>query len=455
MASRSQFIRYLCAALINGPWQRSAMQQRCEQLLDDSPRWLPVLLDALLSRFTDHSAPSPAPLQRYIAGLAIFDTAWADRERRPVLRQLPLSPPRQQAPPPYLLQAIPELPNSSSIAEWLGLSTGELDWFADSQGRQRRIADGPLRHYRYRWIAKRHGPPRLLEVPKQRLKAIQRRLLREILDAVPPHPVAHGFRNGHNCRSFAQPHCGRQLLLRIDLQDFFPSIRASRIHALFRQLGYPWKSARLLTGLCCNAVGTDIRSPADLPQPDWASRQRLAFPHLPQGAPTSPALANLAAQQLDRRLSGLAARHQLHYTRYADDLAFSGDRVSPRRAHHLAALVAAIAADEGFAVNHRKTRLMRASSAQRLTGISVNQHPNIPRADYDQLKATLFNCVRHGPASQNHQQHPDYRAHLRGRIAHVRQLNPARAEKLQRLFDTIPWPVSPVPPDLPGQPSPP
>lgn len=440
MASRPQFLRYLCAALINGPWQRAAMQQRCEHLLGDSPRWLPALLDALLRQYTNGITPAPGPLQRFIASLALFDAAWADRERRPLPRRLPLASPRQQAPPPYLLHPIPALPTSAAIADWLALSAGELDWFADSQGRQRRIPAGPLRHYRYRWIPKRHGPPRLLEIPKQRLKAIQRQLLRQILDAVPPHPASHGFRRAHDCRSFAAPHCGQQLLIRIDLQDFFPSIRASRIHALFRQLGYPWKSARLLTGLCCNTVGNDIRSPTELPQPDWASRQRLAFPHLPQGAPTSPALANLAAQQLDRRLTGLAEKHQLSYSRYADDLALSGDRVSPRRAQHLSALIAAIAADEGFTVNHRKTRMMRASGAQRLTGISVNRQLNIPRNDYDQLKATLFNCARHGPASQNHQQHPDYRAHLRGRISHVRQLNPARAAKLQRLFEQIHWP---------------
>ena len=440
MASRTQFIRYLCITLINGPWQRAAMQQRSEQLLGNAPRWLPILLDALLQRFNNNIAPAPGPLQCFITDLAIFDTAWADRQRNPSSLRLPLASPRQQAPPRFLLRAIPALPDSASIAEWLNLSTGELDWFADSQGRQRRITATPLRHYRYRWIAKRHGPPRLLEIPKKRLKAIQRRLLREILDAVPAHPAAHGFRSGHDCRSFAAPHCGRQLLLRIDLQDFFPSIRASRIHALFRQLGYPWKSARLLTGLCCNAVGTDIRSPAGLPQPDWASCQRLAFPHLPQGAPTSPAIANLAAQQLDRRLSGLADKHHLIYTRYADDLAFSGDRVSPRRGAHLSTLIATIAIDEGFTVNHRKTRQMRASGAQRLTGISINQHPNIPRSDYDQLKATLYNCSRHGPASQNHQQHPDYRAQLRGRIAHARQLNPGRADKLQRLFEQIHWP---------------
>ena len=437
MSSRSQFIRTLCAALINGPWQRAPMQQRCEQLLDDSPRWLPALLDALLERFAPGNAPAPAPLQRTIAALPVFDAAWADRERRPLPRHLPLSPPAQQPPQPTLLHAIPELATSRAIADWLDLSDGELDWFADSQGRQRRITDGPLRHYRYRWIAKRHGPPRLLEIPKQRLKAIQRQLLKQILDAVPPHPAAHGFRHGHNCLSFAAPHCGRQLLIRIDLQDFFPSIRPSRVHALFRRLGYPWKSARLLTGLCCNAVAVDVKG---LRQLDWASRQRLAFPHLPQGTPTSPALANLAAYQLDCRLTGLAAKHQLTYTRYADDLAFSGDQLSHRRVDYLCALIAAIAADEGFNVNHRKTRQMRASGAQRLTGISVNQQPNIPRDYYDQLKATLFNCARHGTTSQNHQQHPDYRAHLSGRISHVAQLNPVRAAKLQRLFAQIRWP---------------
>ena len=446
MASRRQFIRSLTSTLLNGPWLREPMLHRCEQLLGGPAGWLTPLLSEVFSRFPAAPSPSPAALSRLIGDSPSFAAAWDDRERRPGAYKLPLNSNVQEPPPPWLSAAITQLPHSAAVAGWLVLSLGQLDWLADGSGRQRLLGvdDSALRHYHYHWIPKRRGPPRLLEAPKSRLKAIQRRLLDEILHAVPPHPAAHGFRRGHDCISFARPHCDQALVLRLDLQDFFPTVRASRIHALFRLLGYPWKVARLLTGLCCNAVPADILSRQGLGlKLDWPSRQRYATPHLPQGAPTSPALANLAAFALDRRLAGLAANNGMTYSRYADDLALSGNKVSDGRARHLAAVIAAIALEEGFSVNHHKTALMRADSRQRLTGISVNCGINIPRRYFDQLKATLFNCARFGPASQNHQQHPQFRAQLLGRIAHVAALNPDRSDRLRALFNTIAWPDEP------------
>ncbi len=116
-----------------------------------------------------------------------------------------------------------------------------------------------------------------------------------------------------------------------------------------------------------------------------ALRARLATPHLPQGAPTSPALANLVAFHLDARLTGLAARIGARYSRYADDLTFSADHYL-RPPHDM---IATIAREEGFRVNAAKTRLMARGSRQRVTGIVVNAHPNISRAEYDRLKAII------------------------------------------------------------------
>jgi hypothetical protein len=337
---------------------------------------------------------------------------------------------------------LPPLATLADLAEWLKLTPGELDWFADCHGRQGQLPPGPLRHYTYQWLPKRSGKGRLLEMPKQRLKAIQRRLLRDILDRIPPHEAVHSYRRGRSVASYTAPHAGRALVLRLDLRDFFPSIRAARVHALFHTAGYPLAVARALTGLCTNVVPDTVWQqeprPAGTPAA-WEGRQRFGRPHLPQGAPTSPALANLCAYRLDCRLAALARAVGAGYTRYADDLAFSGDDRLERGARRFQVAVCRIALVEGFEVHTRKTRFMRQGVRQQLAGVVLNVRPNVRRNEYDCLKAILTNCLRHGPASQNRAGVPDFRAHLAGRIAYVGMLNAARGQRLHALFERIQW----------------
>jgi hypothetical protein len=331
-----------------------------------------------------------------------------------------------------------------ALAERLQLDAGALDWFADCQARgaRGRTGAGPLGHYRYRWEPKRTGGARLVEAPKPRLKAIQRTLVRSLLDRIPPHEAAHGFRTGRSVRTHVAPHVGQPFVLTLDLAEFFPTITAARVGALFRTAGYPEAVARLLAGRCTNRVpayGWSDRTSPLRGQELWRMRRLYGQPHLPQGAPSSPALANLAAYRLDARLAGLANVLGAHYTRYADDLAFSGGLELARSARRVIARVAAIALEEGFTVQPRKTRVMRPGVRQRVTGVVINAHPNVARDTFDVLKATLYNCVRQGPAGENRAGHPDFRAHLAGRVAHVVMLNPARGGRLQALFEQIAW----------------
>ena len=277
---------------------------------------------------------------------------------------------------------VPALVTPAALAERLKLEPGELDWFADCQSRESRTRAGEerLRHYRYRWQPKRSGGARLVESPKPRLKAIQRVILRAILDGIPPHDAAHGFRTGRSARTHAAPHVGRPVVLTLDLADFFPSISAARVRALFLTAGYPEAVARPLAGLCTNSVPAGVWSDPACPflgQDLWRVRRLYRQPHLPQGAPTSPALANLAAFRLDARLTGLAASLGAQYTRYADDLAFSGGAELARAVERVVVEVGAIALEEGFAVQHRKTRVMRSGVRQRVTGVVINAHPNV------------------------------------------------------------------------------
>jgi hypothetical protein len=166
--------------------------------------------------------------------------------------------------------------------------------------------------------------------------------------------------------------------------------------------------------------------------PDPALAALLRAPHLPQGAPTSPALANLCAFRLDRRLDGLARRFTLTYARYADDLAFSGDPIRGQ-VEKLVVAVERLARDEGFRVRPDKTTIRRRSESQRLAGLVVNARP-APRDEYDRLRAILHDAAAHGLAAANRDGHPDFAAHLTGRVAWVAHGHPARAAELHRLL---------------------
>lgn len=353
-------------------------------------------------------------------------------------------------PDPQLMQPItaaaewhvPAIENMSELAQWLSLSVDELEWFADLKALGKKSGNLKLEHYRYRVLRKRHGRVRLIEMPKKRLKEMQRHILKEILERIPPHASSHGFVKGRSIATFAAPHVGKRAVLRLDLQDFFPAFPAARVQAVFRMLGYPESVADQLGGICSNAVSRHAWAyrPEGVDSLEWANAARLyAHPHLPQGAPTSPLLANVTAYHLDCRLTGLAESANATYTRYADDLAFSGNDDFVRSLDRFSAQMAAIVMEEGFDVNFRKTRVMKAGVRQHLAGVVVNEKVNLKRSDLDTLEAILTNSLRHGPRSQNRAGAADFKSHLEGRIGFVQMINPAKAARLRELFSLIDW----------------
>ena len=421
-------------ALLAGPADIDGFIARAAWCLGRKHRWLPAFCRRAFHQFGSSLEGSDRrKLVEWIRRDPGYDDAWR-AARPPRIAHYVLDPPRMQPRTGALAAcALPAIATPGDLAAWLGISIGELDWYADARGTN--PADGPLAHYRYAWIRKRFGA-RLVESPKKRLREMQRRILREILDPVPVHRAAHGFRQGCSTLTYIAPHLGRDVVVKLDLRNFFPGIPAARVHAMFGALGYPEAVARALAALCTNQVPMSVaRAGAD----SWSEAKRMGVPHLPQGAPTSPAIANLCALHLDLRMDALAQGIEAHYTRYADDLAISGGEALRRRVPAVMRLAAAIAQEEGFELNHRKTRTMHRSHRQLLTGIVVNERPNIRRAEFDRLKAMLTNCVRHGPASQNREAHRDFRAHLAGRVAYVASLNPGRARKLQALLAAIDW----------------
>jgi hypothetical protein len=438
----STLLAVLARALMNGDPSPDQAVLRAYSTLGRKWYWVP----GLVGRYAGTFANRPRPRQRQVVQFILNDKGFRDAlNKYPAYIKVKQWVAAEQAmhPVPAARQwDLPPIATSGELASWLGVTTDELAWFADLKGL---LTHGKLRHelhhYHYRILAKPFGSVRLIEAPKPRLKAIQRRILGSILEHIPPHPAVHGFRKGHSIKTFAAPHSNKRVVLKMDLHDFFPSIGGPRIQALFRTAGYPEPVADLLGGLCTNVAPKSIWAP--MPDVDASAisdaRMLYARPHLPQGAPTSPGLANICAYRADCRLAGLAEAAGATYTRYADDLAFSGEESFEHSVERFSLHAAAILEEEGFHVHHRKTRIMRQAVRQRLAGIVANQHPNIIRADFDRLKATLTNCIRHGPQSQNREAHPSFRAHLEGRIGFVQMINPAKGERLQALFKQIQW----------------
>ena len=403
--------------------------------------WVRDLARAARHEYPDAPTDRPRDLARFVAASPLLDAALRGWPAPRALHWYEAPTAMSQARWP-----VAPLDTTADLRNLLGLTTPDLLWFADRAGLGRTTPSGPLRHYRYAWIPKRGGGARLIEQPKIRLKHMQRVIMREILDHVPVRPAAHGFTKGRSAITYAAGHSGQSVVVHLDLEDFFGSVAAGRVYGIFRQCGYPEPVAHLLTGLTTSSVPIDVVGAG---REAWGTApldsfrrltQHLRHPHLPQGAPTSPALANLSAFALDRRLSGLAVASDAGYSRYADDIAFSFTR---RRTHQqldrLIDLVDRLVRDEGFRLNSVKTTVRRASQQQRLAGIVVNDKLNIDRRELDRLKALLHNAARDGASSQNRTGHPHFAEHVLGRIGWVTQVNPSRGERLRRQYESIDW----------------
>lgn len=431
-ATRARVAAATAAAFLDGEWERLAMADRAAAAFGRRPRWLDALAAEAARAYRD------PPADRHRELVALLDRLLAERGAAGLLPRPPRRVPTAFFAPAMgrMRWPVVAIATRGDLAATLDLHPGELAWLADRRRLERRASTERLRNYRYRWLPRPAGPPRLIEQPKRLLKETQRRVLRDILDRVPAHPAAHGFRRGHSAITHARAHTGRAVVLRLDLEDFFASIPAGRVYGVFRTAGYPEEVAADLTGLVTNVVPAETWAAAPSPLGSGAIAahhrlgRRLAAPHLPQGAPTSPALANLCAYRLDCRLAGLADAFGAVYTRYADDLVFSGGSLLHAASATVRRLAEAIAYDEGFQLNHRKTALMTRAGRQLVCGVVVNERPNMTRLEYDRLRAELHRAASHPVDAAA-------RSRLLGRIAWAEALNPRRGAKLRRLYAAL------------------
>ncbi len=453
-------------------WQVPDLVARGRLVLPSEPVWLGDLARAAVRGWRVAPLDAPAELGRFLLAVpGVFEPLPVevdgevdgevddDREEgdpeppravRPgvprVARRLPV--PTRMGRTPWHVHPLHDL---ADVVELLGTDLDHLAWYADPRDRQRAEPSGRLQLYRRHWRTRPGRVPRLLETPTPRLRTAQRVLLDRVLAPIPPHPAAHGFVVGRSALTGAEQHVGADVVLTMDLAAFFATVSSGRVYATLRTAGYPEPVAALLTGLCTTRATRDDLATMPPGGSDGArqhARAALASPHLPQGSPSSPQLANLCAQRLDRRLAGYAAAAGAVYTRYADDLTFSGGPDVARRVGALTRGVSRIVAAEGFTVQPAKTRVRGRGARQTVTGIVVNDRTSLPRAELDALRARLTNATRHGPSGADLAEvggdRDALRQHLTGRVAWVAQVHPARGARLAALLADVDWAAGPA-----------
>ncbi|MBN8524781.1 MAG: RNA-directed DNA polymerase, partial [Planctomycetes bacterium] len=320
---------------------------------------------------------------------------------------------------------LPVLATPADVARWLDLSIPRLRWLAFHSD------STTVSHYVFFTVPKKTGGVRRLSAPHAGMAAAQRKIFQEILPRLRIHDAAHGFVTGRSIRSNATPHVGAHVVVNLDLKDFFPSITFPRIRGLLTAAGYSPCASSILALLCSESPRQVL----------GLGGQRLFVATgpraLPQGACTSPGLANLAARILDARLAGLVAAWGWTYTRYADDLTFSTQNAQADIGRLLTA-VRNIVADEGFTVNEEKTQVQRRSQAQEVTGLVVNQRAKAPRELIRRIRAILHRAEREGLAAQNREGHRDFAAWLGGMIAYIAMTDPATAARYRAQLERVP-----------------
>ena len=279
------------------------------------------------------------------------------------------------------------------------------------------IRAAPERFYSYFRIPKRGGGSRVIASPSPALKAVQDWLHRHVTTALPAHDAAHGFVPGRSIVSNAKPHVAAGLILKLDIEDFFGRVRRGRVYRVFRRAGYASDVADLLASL------TTLRST------------------LPQGAPTSPALANVAAYGLDARLSGLARKRQCRYTRYADDITLSGSRDLDWSAIRRQAEL--IMRDEKFRPNEAKMRFVSGKRRQLVTGVVVNEKLNWPRATRKWIRQEIYFLSKHGVDDHLRRRGVTparYKEFIYGHVYALNSVRPDEAAQHLAQLDAVDWP---------------
>jgi len=228
---------------------------RSSETLGRRWQWLRPLVLRYLKTFAGDTRPR-------LRDVIHFDHGWrrAKAKYGSEITVVKWQTPRQTMRPVSAARAwrLPEIESPAALAEWLMLDLTDLLWFTDLKGLEAKGCPPRTSHYHYIVQAKRSGGLRSIEAPRQRLKALQRQVLSQILEQIPPYPAAHGFVRERSIQTFVSPHLHKSVVLPMDLENFFPSFIGARVQTFFRILGYPETVANHLGGICTNATPRDV-----------------------------------------------------------------------------------------------------------------------------------------------------------------------------------------------------
>ncbi|MFC1717986.1 reverse transcriptase family protein [Candidatus Poribacteria bacterium] len=265
--------------------------------------------------------------------------------------------------------------------------------------------------YRPIKLKKPNGAYREITIPNGNLKSIQKKILKRILETIPLNPWSHAYRKKHSPITYAQPHVGAKFLATLDIEDFFPSVSYRMVQRVFEKLGYPPDVSKALTRL--------------------ATYKGC----LPQGAPTSPYIANLVLDKTDRVLKGMCEQRSLAYGRLSDDIGISGNRNFFGSIGNFVRVIEA----HGFRESREKRELRGPSRRKFMAGLIVNDKLSVPKEQIKELRAIIHNCKRHGPSSQNRDNKPNFKKHLYGRVSYIRSVNQIAGDKLLTVLNEVDW----------------
>ena len=296
--------------------------------------------------------------------------------------------------------------------------------------------------YKYFAIKKRQGGLRRIMSPYSNLRDVQVWIKENILDRIEQPNYVTAFVKGRNIVENARMHERRKYILKVDIANFFESIRMKQVYVAFKMMGYDKSVASWLASLCTAKIVKYKYEKLN----DQEEVQKLfkdlcnnSEPFLVQGSPTSPGLANIICKRMDKRMMGFADKHGITYSRYADDMTFSADEKNrlPK-----VSLIRKIVETEGFHLKGEKTELLHEGNRQIVTGLLVDDHVRVPGRYKKDIKRHLHFCLKYGGREHFRRIAPDKafgKEWLAGRIRYVQSVEPEAAKKLWSEFEKIDW----------------
>ncbi len=321
------------------------------------------------------------------------------------------------------LNGLPIINNATELANFLGIEFKQLRFLAY----HRDVIT--MDHYVRYEIPKKSGKTRRIAAPMPLLKRTQRAILDNILNIVSISEKAHGFLNGKSVKTNATEHDLKpNLLINMDIENFFPTVTLERIRGMFLSFGYSGQVASILAMICTYCERSEIVIKDE--KKYVASSKRI----LPQGSPASPMITNVICRKLDSRLSGLAKKFGFSYSRYADDLSFSLQDENDVNIGKFSGLIYKIVEEEGFKINKAKTRYLKHNNRQEITGVVINEKLGVSKKWLKRFRAALYNAKQ---LLKKDDLGIEKIHELSGMAAWLKSINPERYEKILNEYDMI------------------